>query len=417
MKEAWKKILLLLLILAYVAAVVALYLPDFQQTVHAPTLPRETDDKGGRVSPVPVVASGEWNTYHGDAALTGVASASFPELLRVVWVAPAGAPVEQPPVISGGRIFVVSTRPEVLAFGLDGQPFWRRVLTASEDFTDNAETMYVDAPPAVFAGSVFTGTDTGLVTALRADTGEPFWHAQLDSPINGTVNYDRDTNALLVLEQDTGALVRLDVTTGTVRWRSETVDRADGSPSVGDGIAVYGSCAAALHGISLDTGVKRHELSIEGGGGQVAGGVALVGGYAYAGCRDGRIMCADLGKDAFVWLKPVSELEVFSTPAVKDDWVLVTSLDGMLHALDRTTGEPRWRHELGGEPGSPVIVGDKVVIASEDTLFLVSLQSGKRLWEMRMAGFISDPAVTPNLIVVGCEDGTVIALGPDISKN
>ncbi len=416
MKDAWKKILLLILVLACVAAVVALYLPDFQQTVHAPTLPRETDDKGGRVSPVPVVASGEWNTYHGDAALTGVASASFPELLRVVWVAPAGAPVEQPPVISGGRIFVVSTRPEVLAFDLDGQPAWRRPLTASVDSADTAETVYVDAPPAVFAGSVFTGTDTGLVTALRTDTGEPLWHAQLESPINGTVNYDRDANALLVLEQDTGALVRLDMTTGAVRWRSETVDRADGSPSVGDGIAVYGSCAAALHGISLDTGVKRHDLNIEGGGGQVAGGVALVDGFAYAGCRDGRVMRADLEKDAFAWLKPVSESEVFSTPAVSDDWMLVASLDGMLHALDRTTGEPRWQHELGGEPGSPVIAGDKVVIVSEDTLFLVSLQSGKRLWEMRMAGFISDPAVIPNLIVVGCEDGTVIALGLDISQ-
>ena len=62
-----------------------------------------------------------------------------------------------------------------------------------------------------------------------------------------------------------------------------------------------------------------------------------------------------------------------------------------------------------------VIADDKVIVASDDTLFLVNLEDGKRLWEMRMAGFISSPAVIANLVVVGCEDGTVIALSPGLA--
>ena len=415
MKHKWKQAAFLLLILACAAAAVALFMPAFQRTAQAPVESQAAGNRDGHISALPTAVAGEWNTYHGDAALTGVAQASLPEELRVAWTAPAGAPVEQPPVISGGRVFVVSTRPEVLAFGLDGKLSWRREIAAPADSPDALKTMYVDAPIAVFDDRVIAGTDTGLVIALRADSGEVVWQVQVDSPVHGTPNLDRETGSLLVLEQDTGELNCFDMQTGALRWRSETVDRADGSPAFGGGSAVYGSCASALHVISVETGAKLHDVIIDGGGGQVAGGVALADGFAYAGCRDGRVMRADLGNAAFLWLQPVSETEVFSTPAVKDAWVIVTSLDGMLHALDRKTGELRWRHELGGEPGSPVIADDKVIVASDDTLFLVNLEDGKRLWEMRMAGFISSPAVIANLVVVGCEDGTVIALSPGLA--
>lgn len=409
MRHALKNSVFLLLVLACVLAALALFLPAFNETKPAPAVVATSVEQSAAPLKIPVAASGEWNTYHGDQALTGVAEASFSESLDVVWTVATGAPVEQPPVISGGRIFIVTTKPEVLAFDVEGQALWRREIIQDVSTEALLDTIYVDAPLAVFEDRLFIGTDTGLVLALQAHTGEDLWRVQLDSPIHGSPNYSEETGTLYILEQDTGAVVGLDGKTGVKRWRSETVDRADGSPAVGEGLVVYGSCASALHLLAADSGAKKHDVSIEGGGGQVAGGAALVDAFAYAGCRDGRVMRADLKNATFNWIKSVSVSEVFSTPAVKGDWVIVAALDGVVHALDRDTGDRRWEQGVGGEPGSPVIAGDKVLVSSDDTLFLLNLQEGRRLWDMQMAGFITSPAVITNLVVVGCEDGTLIA--------
>ena len=164
--------------------------------------------------------------------------------------------------------------------------------------------------------------------------------------------------------------------------------------------------------VSTKDGALLHDIKIESGGGQVAGGVALSDDLAHAGCRDGRVVQANVEKGMLAWTRPVSTSEVFSTPAVRDDRVVVASLDGFLHALDLKTGAIQWKQELGGEPGSPVIAGKKILVPSDDTLFLVNLADGARIWELQMPGFITPAAVLPGLVVIGCEDGTITAFRP-----
>lgn len=360
-------------------------------------------------TPAPPVPAGAWNTYHGDGTLTGAVGTLFPPALVQAWQALVGGPVEQTPVAGRGRIYAVTDRATVVALSGEGREVWKRVITPEIATGGQALPLYVDAPLACFEDKIFVGTDDGILTALNADTGETAWRVPMDGFIHGTVIYQKESGSLFVVEQETGALLCLDINTGVLRWRSEGVDRADGSPSITADTVVYGSCASAMHVVSTKDGSRLRDIKIEGGGGQVAGGVAVADGFAYAGCRDGRVMGAKINEASLAWIQTVSKTEVFSTPAVKGEWVVVTSLDGMLHALDRDTGEPRWRHELGGEPKSPVIAGDKVVVTSDDGLFLVNLEDGARVWETRMAGFLSSPAVVGAMIVVGCEDGTVTA--------
>lgn len=357
----------------------------------------------------PAVSADAWNTYHGDSTLTGAVDTAFPPALIQAWQALVGGPVEQTPVAGGGRIYAVTDRATVIALTTEGREVWKRVIAPETTAGGQALPLYVDAPIASFDNKVFVGTDDGILTALNAETGEITWRVPVDGFMHGTVTYQQETGSLFVVEQETGALLCLDLKTGALRWRSEGVDRADGSPSVTADTAVYGSCASAMHVVSTKDGSRLRDIKIEGGGGQVAGGVAVADGFAYAGCRDGRVMRANLNDASLAWIRTVSKTEVFSTPAVKGEWVVVSSLDGMLHALNRNTGEPRWLHELGGEPKSPVIAGDKVVVTSDDGLFLVNLEDGARAWETRMAGFLSGPAVSGGMIVVGCEDGTVTA--------
>lgn len=407
----------MLLAAACVAAATILFLPAFQQTDIKPGAMSEkanTAELSVTISPKPPhpsppVGDNEWNTYHGDSALTGMINTSFADTLTQAWQVTVGGSVEQTPVASGGRIFVINDKATVFALDMEGRTLWKHAIVPETKPGTQSLPLYAEAPLACFDDKVFAGTDDGMLTALHAETGDPAWNVLVEGYVHGSVNYQKESGSLFVIEQETGALLCLDAKTGALRWRSEGEDRSDGSPSVTADTVVYGSCASALHIIAAKDGAHMHDVKIEEGGGQVAGGVASADGFAYAGCRDGRVMRADLNNASLAWIQSVSKTEVFSTPAIKDDWIVATSLDGILHALDRNTGQQRWRFEVGGEPKSPVIVGNKVVVTSDDKLFLVTLQDGARAWETQMAGYLSGPAVVRDLILVGCEDGTVTA--------
>lgn len=421
MKLTVKHIAFAALAAACIAAAILLFLPDRHGNDAAPAAPEPVsapesvprDAVEDLVAPPrPEAASGAWNTYHGSHALQGVADTSFPDALEVLWRVEAGAPLRQPPVALDGRVFAATAHGGILAADLEGRLLWRVDLAdVAQDRTPSAR-MRIEAPPVAFNHKVFVGTDGGILTALDADTGAVLWRADIDGPIRGAPNYLPDRGHVVVIEQDRGVLSCFDAESGEIQWRTQAVDRSDGSPATSGDFAVYGSCASALHVVATETGAHLRDIKIENGGGQVAGGVAVAGGFAYAGVRDGRVMRADIEAGTFLWTTEISEDEVFSTPAVRDDWVVVSSYDGFVHGLDRSSGDVRWRRDLVGVPSSPVIAGDKVIIAADGILFLLRLEDGAQVWEMPLSDEISGPAVLPGMIIVGGEDGVLTALGP-----
>lgn len=423
-----KRVAFLLLAIACFGAALLLFLPGLREpatSTQHPLEPVKTDapaatDTGAQPDAAPsapedAAADADWHTYHGDSALTGVADTNLPDALEKAWEINVGESVEQAPVSTSGRIFAATSKADIIALDTSGNLLWRHEIRPDVPEGQQSLPLHVDAPLACFANMVLVGTDDGVLTAIQAETGQHLWQAHIEGYVHGTPNYDETSDSIIVLEQETGILTAIDPVTGSIRWRTDGVDRADGSPAVTSGRAVYGSCASALHVVSTKDGVRLRDIKIESGGGQVAGGVALFQGLAHAGCRDGRVVQADLEKGTLTWVQPVSTSEVFSTPAVRGEQVVVASLDGTLHALDLKTGAIQWKHEVGGEPGSPIIAGDKVLLSSDDTLFLVNLADGTRRWEFQMPGFISPPAVLPGLVVIGCEDGTITALKPGAS--
>jgi outer membrane protein assembly factor BamB len=58
-----------------------------------------------------------------------------------------------------------------------------------------------------------------------------------------------------------------------------------------------------------------------------------------------------------------------------------------------------------------VIAGDRVVLSSGGSLFLLDLMSGRKLWSAAVSDDITSPAVVAGMILVGGDDGTVTAYG------
>ena len=381
--------------------------------------------RGATVAPPPVVQKPEppppppqkpyeWNTYHGNSALTGVADVSLPEQLDVLWRFKAGAPVRETPVIAGERLFFPTAHGAVIAADFNGQRVWSQVLLTGAQNNGEPVRERIESPVAYFDGVVYVGTSRGVLYALDAATGVEKWRAEVDGPILGTPNYGHNkagVAVVYVIGRAHAVLYAFDASNGHVLSKSDEIERCDGSPSVSADAVVFGSCAAALHVFSTDTGKLLRSIPIDEDS-QVAGGVAMEGGRAFSGCRSGKILEFDVSAGKILWTNPESKVEVFSTPALSKEWVIASSSDGNVYGLDRAAGTTRWRFDTKGDPSSPVIAGDKVVVAADGELFLLRLGDGAKLWSLKVSDEITPPSVAPGKAFVGSEDGTVVAFGP-----
>jgi outer membrane protein assembly factor BamB len=50
-----------------------------------------------------------------------------------------------------------------------------------------------------------------------------------------------------------------------------------------------------------------------------------------------------------------------------------------------------------------------VVVGADGTLFLLALEDGRKLWSYKVSDAITSPAVYGDLVIVGSDEGTVVA--------
>ncbi len=381
--------------------------------------PKEEPAASKPVAPAPTapVSDTAWNTFHGDATMRGAADISLPAALEVRWRLKTRAPVRQTPVGSpGAGIFVVTMRGEVIAADWkDGTERWARELFTGETMNNQPVRRRFEAPPAFFDGMFFAGDNDGVFMAFDGQTGADLWQAKLEGPVRGGPNYlgpdDTHPNGrVFVIDSADGAVLCLDAKTGAQQWRAPLGERSDATPAVSPEALVYGSCASALHVVNPADGKRIHDIKLDADS-QIAGGCALGDGFAYSGSRSGKIVKADIRAGVFAWTNQDSEAEVFTTPAVAGDTVVAGSEDGFVIAVDRATGKQRWRVDSGGYPLSPVIAGDKVLLAADGELIMLGLADGTKLWSLKVADDITSPMLLGDLVIVGTEDGTVTAFG------
>lgn len=355
---------------------------------------------------LPVYAG--WPTYHGEPDLRGVSETTLPEAPQMLWRYQADGAICNTPVSDGERIFFATKKGNVIALNLTGSEVWQKNFMRTNDAGAQVP-MQFDAPPASFGGLVLAGTLRGSLIALDARTGAEKWRYETGGTILGSPN-QISTNQIAVINQAEGSLHCLELGSGKLLWKTEGVERCDGSPGVGDGRIVFGSCAAALHIYSAADGKHLKDIEV-GGDAQIAGGAAVVSNLVFAGARDGRMLCADAEAGDIVWSSAVSKKQTFSTPAVTQDKVVYSSDNGRVYAVTREDGRLLWTFESGGLPVSPVAAGDKVAVSADGVLYLLSLADGRKLWSHEISDDISSPALIGGMLAVGADDGTVTAFG------
>lgn len=348
----------------------------------------------------------EWPTYHGNSGLTGLSDVPLPDQPILLWRYNATLAVDNTPVSDEERIYFSTRKGLIAAIDLNGSNVWKQTFTRTNDAGQEMPIRF-DAPPAVFDGIVFAGSSRGILYALDAAKGEERWRYDTGGSILGSPN--KSNGSVVVLDQSEGALHAVDMKTGKCLWKTDGVERCDGSPGCANGRIVFGSCLSSLHVYSTG-GSHLKDIEI-GGDSQIAGGVAVDGNFAFAGTRDGSLLCAELQTGDVAWYSHESEDQTFSTPALAADRVVYSSDDGFVYAVTRETGELIWKFDTGGLPYSPVIANDKIAVSADGILFLLSLTDGSLLWSKEISDEITSPALVGGMILVGADDGTVSAFG------
>ncbi len=153
-------------------------------------------------------------------------------------------------------------------------------------------------------------------------------------------------------------------------------------------------------------------------GGRVYSSPAVVDGTVYISSDDTKVYALDAATGIPRWTRTTDRTwwDVFnmrraaSSPAVVNGTVYIGS-DKKVYALDVATGIPRWTYTAGGVYSSPAVVDGTVYIGNQDKkVYALDAATGIARWTYTTGGGVSSPAVVEGTVYIGSCDKNVYAL-------
>lgn len=340
--------------------------------------------------PLPTIPGGEWTQHGADAANTFAPSVSAPPRANMAWT--SAAFTRWTPVVADGTVYTTNFDPshEGSAIALnaqDGSEQWRTTLDGTGDHgralvagrfivAYGRELRALDrqtgeivwerslpdersgyAPEHLAAddrsGTILFPSRNGL-TALRASDGERRWRkpAVPQGPVTPAIH---DGTIYTIGRRDgTDTLAALAVADGSVRWTrslAEPVVSAD--PVATDhGVLVVDAGRLAVH--DVDTGDRRHAISLGEIDSTATVTVAADGGTAFVATREG-LLGVDINAET---TRRLHDGTVYSEGFSVGAETVVAMAEGSasgaaansvtVTAFDRTTGDARWNYVTQG---------------------------------------------------------------------
>lgn len=361
-----------------------------------------TDDPVGGLT-AEANADLSWPIFRGTPAFEGIAPTSLSKELKLAWEFKTEAAVRSSAVVVGGTVIVGSDDGSVYRVDLrSGRKIWQYESKAP-----------FEAPPLVISslGLVYIGDLDGVFHAIDLSNGGMRWQYVTEDKIVGSANTFSDDadRPRLVLGSYDAKLHCLDAETGEKVWQYITDDYINGSPAVADGNILVGGCDAKLHIVNAKDGTAGGFVALAQ---HIAATVAIKDGMAYVGHYGNEFVAVDIANKEVVWTLEDND-PFMSAAAVTDDVAVFGSRGRKVYCVDRKTGEIKWefKNTRGQIESSPVIAGDKVVVASTaGFIHLLDLNSGDELWRYEVgADIVASPAVADGYVVIGSEDGNLYA--------
>ncbi len=217
---------------------------------------------------------------------------------------------------------------------------------------------------------------------------------------------------------------------GELRWQFRTQGRIWSSPTIVDGVVYFGSMDRYLYALDTQTGEEKWKFKT---GHSVISTPAVVDGTLYFGSGCIGLSCSRYpGSDYYFYAldrqtgqekwRFKTEGRVGSAPLIADGLIYFGSEEKQFYAVDRLTGQEKWRLTTEGGPilSSPAL-GDGVVyfgtgcygcvLGGKPFLYAVDSQTGQERWRFETDGSVeSTPTVAGGVIYFGSGDTFVYAV-------
>ncbi len=273
--------------------------------------------------------------------------------------------------LSGGTgvgndlVIVGSSKGEVIALReKDGARAWKVNV--------NGEIL---APPAISQRLIVLRTVDGKLHGLAPSDGHELWVQDQQVPrlsLRGTAT-PVFTGDLVLCGFDNGKVVALNAGDGTVQWET-TVSQSHGRTELerlvdidsavdvsGDDVYTVGFQGRVAM-LKLDSGQIwwAHDASSYHG-------LGLDDDSLFMSSADGSVVALRKSTGAEIWRQKALAYRRLSSPAVSNTSVIVGDYKGYVHWLDKATGGLQGRERAGKSPisNAPVVSGDMVVVISD----------------------------------------------------
>lgn len=410
----------------------------------SPSAPRDT-------------AATSWAEFHGDHRLTGVSSdrtisTANANTLGLQWMTHTGAAAFTSPVTAYN-----TSLHETLAFVGNTSGYFEAINTANGSIVwSDAFGVPIDSTPVVFGNDVWTGTfDSGRVYKLDTATGATKCSISLgtgtlfSSLAEATPPGGKPTVYFGVQDNGTisGPIMAVDEATCKIDWSSVPYPRESGSwnptsygiAATGEGLTLAGSANpdSTVYALDAKTGAtvwSNRNLSPAvndvGAGITISppGKNGLADGRAYYPGEDGVLYAIDLTTGVTKWTfnflaaTTPSPYKGGRSAAALDGRILVFGTGTGVMAVDAVTGTEIWDSAKTMGPdteivSSPLITGppgQQVVVYGDmnGAIQVLSLATGAPLFSFQTHGYImSSPADTNGSILIQSSDGFLYSLG------
>ena len=254
--------------------------------------------------------------------------------------------------------------------------------------------------PAVNGDLVYIGGYDGRIYAFVFDgdelRDEPDWiyprQGNVGGPIVGGLVVHQDK---VYFGTSNGKVYALDALDGFKEWVVEIGDTIWATPAIDGDTLFIGTFDKKLYALDTETGEEKWQQPFETEG-AITSTPVVYDNKVYIGSFDRRLYAVDAITGEQIWRFPATDEDepkpsnwFWAKALVSDDEIVVYAacLDGKVYALDAENGEKVIEFDLGSPvSSSPVLVGDLIIVATEDGVVYTLDTGSNHVRELKKLG-------------------------------